>query len=175
MKQKTFFLLVFLIVIYFPLPVSLASSSSSSIQALALQLSSPKAIAQWMKKNLDFKEDQAIFGTEDYWQSAQEILKRKAGDCEDYAILAKALLDELGMESYVISFYGPNDYAHTIVLFKDKGGYNVMNEDRLYHYHSKTVEEALSRVHPEWTWGGVAEIRAHRGWLVFALQNPSRF
>ncbi len=130
-------------------------------------------LVRWMKKNLKFVDDSKLFGNDDYWQDPSEMLQRGEGDCEDYALFAKSVLDHLGIESYVVSFYGPGHYAHTVVIFKQGAGYNVVNEDRLYRYQARTIEEALTRVHSNWTWGGIAEKQGSRGSLIFALKNPS--
>lgn len=146
---------------------------STPLQSVFSQIASPDAMVRWMKQHLKFVDDSKLFGNDDYWQDPAEMIQRGAGDCEDYALFAKSVLDHLGIEAYVVSFYGPNNYAHTIVIYKQSEGYNVINEDRLYRYQAKTIEDALTRVHSHWTWGGIAEKQGRRGSLIFALQNPS--
>jgi predicted transglutaminase-like cysteine proteinase len=124
-----------------------------------------------MKENFKFEEDKKLFGIEDYWQSPEEFWGRRTGDCEDYALFAKQVLEQHGIESYVVSFYGPRGYAHTIVIYRDGDRYDVINEDRLKRYQAETVEEALSKVYSDWSWGAVAQEHNHQGWMVFKLQN----
>jgi hypothetical protein len=45
------------------------------------------AIQVWVDKNVTYTPDK-----DDYWQKANETLKRRKGDCEDYAILLCTLL-----------------------------------------------------------------------------------
>ena len=110
---------------------------------------------------------------QDYWQNPEEFLRRKAGDCEDYALFAQYVLEKLGFDSFVVSFYAPDGFAHTVTVYKDAEKFNVINEDRLYKYRSKTIEEALSRIHPTWTWGAIAREKEKRGWKLQTLRNPA--
>lgn len=166
-------LVVFAVFTCVSLPALAQTSASSPLQSIYSEITSPDTLVRWMKKNLKFVDDRKLFGNDDYWQDPSEMLQRGAGDCEDYALFAKSVLDHLGIESYVVSFYGPGHYAHTVVIFKQGEGYNVVNEDRLYRYQTRTIEEALTRIHSNWTWGGIAEKQGTRGSLIFALQNPS--
>ena len=128
-----------------------------------------------MKKKFDFVLDEDQFGTADYWQSPEEFWQNKKGDCEDYAVFSKTVLENLGFEATIISLYGPDGYAHTVTIFKDENGYSVMNEDRLYRYGTATLEEAVSRIFPDWTWAGIARLQGTRGWLIRELHNPTSF
>lgn len=148
-----------------------------SIPAPLIELSStlegPKEIAKYLKENFKFKEDQDLFNTADYWQTPEEFLIRKQGDCEDYALFSEWMLKEKGLEAQVISFYGFDGFAHTVTVYKDGETFNVINEDRHYKYKAKSIEEALTRIHPFWTWGAVAKVRSHRGWMTKKIQNPA--
>ncbi|HTZ10791.1 MAG TPA: transglutaminase-like domain-containing protein [Candidatus Margulisiibacteriota bacterium] len=66
-------------------------------------LRTPELISQWMQNNIAYKSDWALHGVMEYWQTPQETLTLKAGDCEDAAFLIQALLDEIGISSTVIS------------------------------------------------------------------------
>lgn len=46
---------------------------------------------EWVRRNIEYVAD-----VEDYWQSANETLSMKTGDCEDQAILLASLIGELG-------------------------------------------------------------------------------
>ena len=124
-----------------------------------------------MHSNFRFTDDESLFGTEDYWQSPEEFWRLRAGDCEDYALLAQYVLTRLGYESYVVSLYDDQLYAHTIAVFRDENGFQVMNEDRLYEFDSGNLEDALSLTYPGWSWGAVAELRNTRGWMIQKLQR----
>jgi len=144
-----------------------------TFQHITQDLTTPHEIVGFMKDHFTFKDDEPLFGEIDYWQSPEEFLERREGDCEDFALFVKRIFDQRGIESYVVSFYGDADFAHTVLIFKtDHERYNVINEDRLYQYKAKSIEGALSRVYPAWSWGGIAEKRGNRGWLLKRLTNP---
>ena len=147
-------------------------------EALALEktlteLKSPEAVTKFMHEKFRIVEDSALFGKDDYWQSPEEFLSRRAGDCEDFALFAQSALTRIGFESYVISLYAPAGYAHTVTLFKQDGVYNIINDGRLYRYGTLTPEEALTRVRPDWTWASRAERKNSRGWSLLQIKNPS--
>jgi predicted transglutaminase-like cysteine proteinase len=47
-----------------------------------------------------YKRDKAIYGSLDHWAKPDEILKRGAGDCEDFAILKMAALLDAGIPAH---------------------------------------------------------------------------
>ena len=46
---------------------------------------------EWVRRNIEYLAD-----GEDYWQSANETLSNRTGDCEDQAILLASLIGEIG-------------------------------------------------------------------------------
>ena len=125
-----------------------------------------------MRKQFKFVEDADNFGKVDYWQTPEEMLNLKKGDCEDFALFADAALKELGFESYVVSIYGKNQFAHTVAVFKQDGKYRVFNDGKLYKYDTNNIEEVLSKIHSEWTWAAFTERRNDRGWINGIFYNP---
>lgn len=176
MKAGTFAIWVCLLALTIP-PITaygedaLLSQSLSLTQALD-QIRTPDAIIRFMKQEFKFVEDRQLFESVDYWQRPEELWQRKAGDCEDYALFAQHALRRLKIEAYVVSFYGRDGYAHTVTVFRDQGLYNVINGDRLYRYRTESVESALTRIYPTWTWGAVAEEKDSRGSMIMEIRNP---
>jgi len=146
---------------------------ASSWQETLGRSATPQQIASLMKEHFKFEEDKKNFGEADYWQSPAELWSRGAGDCEDFAVFAQEALQRQKIEAYVVSIYGPRDYAHTFVIFKEKGAYQVMNETRLHYCHAASVEEAISRVRPDWIWGAVVRPKGRRGQSIRELRNAS--
>lgn len=52
---------------------------------------------------LAYVRDIESVGLSDHWATPQETLRRQTGDCEDYAILKLALLEELGVPAHSLS------------------------------------------------------------------------
>lgn len=156
-----------------------APSGFSQMQALTLllnptlnQIHSPKDLSKFMRKNFKFVEDAANFGKVDYWQSPEEMLSLKKGDCEDFALFADAALKELGFESHVVSIYGKNQFAHTVTVFKQDGKYRAFNDGKLYKYDTDKIEDVLSKIHSEWIWAAFTERKNDRGWIGGIFYNP---
>lgn len=95
--------------------------------------------------DLDYIEDQANWGTEDYWETPAEFFTR-AGDCEDYAIAKYMTLRSLGfpIESMRIVVLMDNNlgighailavYTDSDVLVLDNQIEQVVSESSIHHY-----------------------------------------
>jgi predicted transglutaminase-like cysteine proteinase len=55
-------------------------------------------IRDWIADNIDYKSDEEQWG-EDYWQSSEETLLLRTGDCEDFSILLCSLLRAYGIDA----------------------------------------------------------------------------
>lgn len=149
-------------------------SAPLTFHSVIAGLNTPNALVHYMQDHFSFKDDEPLFGTADYWQSPEEFWQRKEGDCEDFALFAKRIFDLHGVESYVVSFYGDANFAHTVTVFKTEDErYSVINENKLYNYKAESIEAALTHIYPAWSWGGIAEKRGTRGWMVERLTNPN--
>lgn len=70
-------------------------------------------VLDWVALNIVYVAD----GREEFAQTPKETMARRAGDCEDFAILDVALLAEIGIEANFIYTHFPGDRArsHAIV------------------------------------------------------------
>ena len=143
-----------------------------TLDAIARAYPTPEQLALFLHKTVLFQDDARLFGLADYWQDPEELLDRLEGDCEDYAILAQAVLVQQGVEAFIFSLYGEQGYAHTVCVFLEKGRYNVINQDRVVRYRAKSLEDLATYLYPKWTWGAVAEKVGHRGRAVREIHNP---
>jgi len=55
-------------------------------------------IRDWVADNIDYKSDEEQWG-EDYWQSSEETLLLRTGDCEDFSVLLCSLLRAYGIDA----------------------------------------------------------------------------
>ncbi len=152
-----------------------AEASLSLEQAIA-SVSTPKELAALMKKEFRFEEDQKLFREADHWQSPEEIWNLKAGDCEDYAVFARYVLRKHGIEAEIVSLYGAEGYAHTVVIFKDKDHFRVFNQHKLERFRTKSIKGVLGKLYPQWTWAAIAEPKAARGHIreIFFNNSPAK-
>jgi predicted transglutaminase-like cysteine proteinase len=56
-----------------------------------------RSINTAVNHRLTYRDDSRLFGAADYWATPMESLSRRAGDCEDYAILKRAALLAIGV------------------------------------------------------------------------------
>lgn len=126
----------------FPLPLELTQ--------IAAQLSGPEAIAGYMWKNFRVESDQKNFGREEYWQSPQELLQNRRGDCEDFARFAYELLRAQGRKAWLISLYGRGGYGHTVCIFSEDGFYHVIDGSEVKRSKAKTLSKVFGKIYPFW-------------------------
>lgn len=57
-----------------------------------------RTVNDFFNSNVQFINDQALWGKEDYWATPIEMLSIGAGDCEDYSIAKYFTLKQLGVD-----------------------------------------------------------------------------
>ena len=65
-------------------------------------LYSKEAVLEWVADNIKYESDMDVWGTGDYWQTPEETLTLMTGDCEDFTILAMALLYRINIYSALV-------------------------------------------------------------------------
>ena len=150
------------------------AETSAGVPAVARLYATPEALSAFLKKEMVFREDREIFGRSDYWQPPEEFLRRRQGDCEDYALLTQAVLERQGKEALVFSLYGPG-YAHTVCFFREGGRYHIFNQDKVIRCSAASLEEAASFLCPHWEWGAIARRFGRLGRSLRRVQNPVAF
>ena len=56
------------------------------------------AVNSWANARVRYVEDDQLYGRGDYWASARQTLRKRAGDCEDIAIVKMQLLAAMGVD-----------------------------------------------------------------------------
>ena len=118
------------------------------------RLRSPEEISRWLKNNIVYKKDWELHGKYDYWQTPKETIILGAGDCEDFAFLAQALLKKIGINSSVIAIYFKEEnkiLGHAICIFPKNGPYyNYFSGSNLHRVNKKTILELVEEKFPTW-------------------------
>jgi len=73
---------------------------------------------RWLKRNILFRRDK--FG--DHWADPSETLKKRQGDCEDFAFLNRKVLADLGLKPRFWALV-KEEGAHAICVFEKDGYY----------------------------------------------------
>lgn len=83
---------------------------------------------------ISYRRDADQYRTLDYWATPLETLKQQAGDCEDYAILKMALLEELGIPPSAMSLVVLRDESrnlfHAILALRSGETFLVLDNMR---------------------------------------------
>ena len=95
--------------------------------------------AQWVKKDILYQKDSPL----DTWSSPLETLRKKTGDCEDYALLHSAVLRVMGYHPHFIAVNQPKG-AHAICFFEYNGFFFWFDNNRLLKSTEKNLEKFLT-------------------------------
>ena len=77
------------------------------------------AIRDWVADNIEYKNDEEQWGVDEYWQTPEETLSLRTGDCEDFAILLCTLLRAYGISAeqiYVAVGIDDDGYGHAFLI-----------------------------------------------------------
>ncbi len=137
------------------------ASYAESFADLAVRLNTPEKIEAYMQKELSFRADAdfTVFDAEEYWQSPEELIKNKRGDCEDFSEFAKEILIRNGFEA--VLFEGVwESRAHAVTVFKDKAGkIFVFNFDNIKPVKAKNISGLLDSINSgrghQWNWAAI--------------------
>lgn len=121
----------------------------SPIEQAVSHLKTPEDIARYAWKNFRFERDQRHFGKEEYWQSPEEFIRNKAGDCEDFALFTQTLLKRNGHPAFLLNVYGGR-FAHTVVVFKRDGKYHAVDGASVIRKGFDRLEDLARYVYPFW-------------------------
>ncbi|MBI4115463.1 MAG: transglutaminase-like cysteine peptidase [Candidatus Omnitrophica bacterium] len=135
-------------------PLSEGKAETLTLDSLASQLQTPEAIQKFMGKHFVYVEDQTLFGQDEYWQSPEEMLERKQGDCEDYALFAEAILKKNGYRTFIFSVYWEDD-AHTVAVFEKEGKWGIFDLDDLRYLKGDSIEDLGKAIKHDWSYLGI--------------------
>lgn len=60
------------------------------------------AMVRWVYREVRWTRDEVTFGVSEYWQSPEETLASRRGDCEDMALLALRFFQSAGVQAFRI-------------------------------------------------------------------------
>ena len=140
MKKIFFVLLVFIAAV-----APLACASQGMEEAMQ-GIRSPEDVARFFSQEFTY-----AMTLPDRAHTPEETIESMSGDCEDFAILASAMLTRMGIENQVliIRFSGMK-IAHAICIWKDRNGYyNFISNRELQRTGQRTAEGAVMKFYPD--------------------------
>ncbi|MEM9635180.1 MAG: transglutaminase-like cysteine peptidase [Pseudomonadota bacterium] len=106
------------------------SAILDQVQPIRRGLQIPK-VNYMVNRLLSYREDSSLWNTGEYWASPVETLQKRAGDCEDYAILKYALLRDLGVEDQDMRIVVLRDTAarqyHAVLSVRHNGKWLILD------------------------------------------------
>lgn len=92
---------------------------------LQVRATSLREVDLWLN-GCRYQSDQRLFGTADYWQTPESTERRRAGDCEDFALWAWVQLLRLGMRArFVVGGLYADEVNHAWVQIHERGRVGV--------------------------------------------------
>ncbi|MES0075360.1 transglutaminase-like cysteine peptidase [Mesorhizobium sp. M0058] len=84
-----------------------------------------------INRAIAYKKDSVVYGKLDYWAKPREILERRAGDCEDFAILKMAALLHAGIPAQSMSLVVLQDrkrgFFHAVLSVSTGSGVFILD------------------------------------------------
>ncbi|MDP3920247.1 MAG: transglutaminase-like cysteine peptidase [Candidatus Omnitrophota bacterium] len=133
------------------------SEDASLAQRIPAELrlaGNPDSIARYLHQNFTYETDQSQFGIEDYWQTPQEFLLSRKGDCEDFAVFSHTILKMNGRKSFVLAIVSPLD-AHTVTIFKEDEKFDALDVARVRRFGTLTIRGLIPKLSPYWKYGAI--------------------
>ena len=147
-------------------------ASPPSFQNLTSNLSSAEDIAKFIWRHFQVESDQTHFGTEDRWQSPEELLKSERGDCEDFALFAYEIFKAQGTQAFLLNIYGQG-YGHTICVFRENGAFHALDGTSVIR-GGPSLEQLIEKIYPFWKSAAIVKaLKSSSGAIV--LKKINRF
>ncbi|MET1411005.1 transglutaminase-like cysteine peptidase [Roseibium sp. HPY-6] len=106
------------------------SAILEQVRPLRRGLQIPK-VNYMVNRLLAYREDSFLYKKGEYWASPVETLSRRAGDCEDYAILKYTLLRDLGIKDEDMRIVVLRDTAarqyHAVLSVRHNGKWLILD------------------------------------------------
>ena len=116
---------------------------------------------QWIKANLSYQQDSSF----DNWSLPHETLNKKIGDCEDFALLTKAVTRVLGFQPRFLALVRKNK-AHAICVMEQDGYYVWFDNMKLIRTKTRTIEEFNKYITTTFQYNEVNELNEETGkWI----------
>ncbi len=146
--------------------------TSGTIQNIAQKIQTPRSLEKFMKKDLRYVSDRTQFGKDEHWQTPEEMLSNKKGDCEDYALFAQEILKRMGYRTLILSVYWNRD-AHTVVAFESEGRWNLFNLSELREIKADSLQMLANAVERDWSYLGIMRQEGAGGIIARKVQRQS--
>ena len=121
-------------------------------------------IADWLWKNIEYKDDYEVHGVNEYWQMPLETFELKTGDCEDIALLGQALLKQIKIDTtLVLIYYNYEEVGHACLIFEvDEKRWGILDNFTIWNA-SKKRYKSMEHIVEKWFGAEMMDIRVGKG------------
>ena len=120
------------------------------------RISTLEDYSKWLKANIEYTPD----NRDDIWTDPAETLKRRQGDCEDFAFLTAEVLKGLGYQPRFLALVREGE-AHAICVFKKDGYYMWFDNTTLKSTTAKTLKDFAKEVTSKYNFLQLSELNTH--------------
>lgn len=121
-------------------------SYAQTAENIPASIQSPKDIVKWFKNEFMYE-----LKFPDSRQSPEETIRLRKGDCEDFALLGRMILSDLGIKSSVVIIkFRQIGMYHAICLFTNDGLYSFISNKDLVRTSSQSIAGAVNEKFPDW-------------------------
>jgi hypothetical protein len=98
-----------------------------NVSDLAKMCNRPWKLGLWLWNRIWYKKDINLYNKNDYWATPEETLKNMSGDCDDFAKLARRVLQILGYNAFMMCLFNKKE-GHATCVYYDvhKNRYNTI-------------------------------------------------
>lgn len=110
----------------------------------------PEQISIWLQQNFTYKMDEI-----EHFKKPKDMIKDKIGDCEDFAFLTNAILNDLKIKNKVLAIglftdKDGNRSGHAICVFKYNGSWQFLDNQYYREVNYKSFYELIDKEYPIW-------------------------
>lgn len=123
------------------------SSRAQEFRGAPEAIRTPEQIVTWFSSDFQYQ-----LKIPDRPQSPGETVELKSGDCDDFAVLASAILARSGIRSdvLIIKCRGLN-IKHAICIWRDRDGtYDFISNSELNRTSRTDIVSAVAKFYPDW-------------------------
>lgn len=117
------------------------------------QIRSLEDYARWLGNNIRYQGD----GTKDLWSAPEQTLRKKTGDCEDYALLNTSVMQVLGYEPHFLALVRNGRRAHAICTFKQNGYFLWFDNAKLKRSSATSLQQLAQEISDQYHYSSLLE------------------
>lgn len=137
-------------------PVTRSATDPVWLVDLALDLDSPDALATYMLRRFSFRHDRDLYGAPERFATPAEFAARGAGDCDDWAWFAAAVLRRQGYPTWLLSVWRSTpdeagNTGHMVAAYLTAEGWGYVSTEGHVFAGDASIPALAERVSPTWS------------------------